>query len=180
MKAELRKRAKNILLSLDEDTIEKLDNSLSANLFEQLNQHSNVKTLGVFSPLKREPKWYQADEWPSNYKFSLPHIINEEEMKFYIVSFEEISTGNIGLELDEECLTDEVVPDALVIPGLAFTKNLERLGRGKGYFDRYLSCFKGLKIGVCFESQIFESIVTDKHDIRMDLLITDKNIYKKG
>ena len=75
-------------------------------------------------------------------------------------------------------LCEKVVPDLLLIPALAFSKKGERLGRGKGYFDRYLENFSGLKIGIGFELQLFDRIPVEEHDILCDMLITEKNIYK--
>lgn len=72
----------------------------------------------------------------------------------------------------------DVVPaDAIqfmLIPGVAFSSVGERLGRGKGFYDRYLKNYKGFKIGVCFDCQISEvPLPTDSWDIKMDYIITE-------
>lgn len=62
--------------------------------------------------------------------------------------------------------------DVAVIPGIAFTKNGKRMGRGRGYYDRLLPLLsKAYKIGICFPFQIFEDIPTDSHDFLMDEVI---------
>ena len=55
-----------------------------------------------------------------------------------------------------------------------------RLGRGKGCYDKYLSNKEVLKIGVCSEEQIIKELTLEDHDIRMDVVITDQNIYRRG
>ncbi|MCR5820901.1 MAG: 5-formyltetrahydrofolate cyclo-ligase [Bacteroidaceae bacterium] len=62
---------------------------------------------------------------------------------------------------------DEI--DTAVIPGMAFTINGDRLGRGKGYYDRLLSRLSNTYfIGVCWPFQIVDDIPHEKHDIRME------------
>lgn len=67
--------------------------------------------------------------------------------------------------------------DIALIPGIAFDMHGNRTGFGMGYYDRFLSQFKGLKIGLCYDFQLLPSIPADEHDIRMDLIITEKRIY---
>ena len=67
-----------------------------------------------------------------------------------------------------------------IVPMVGFDENCNRMGRGKGYYDRYLSsCPDTIKIGVAFECQKLEEVLTDEHDIKMDYIITETNIYQK-
>lgn len=65
--------------------------------------------------------------------------------------------------------------DVIIVPGLAFDKSLNRLGRGKAYYDKLLKKSQALKIGVCFDFQELESVPVDEYDVKMDLVITDKS-----
>lgn len=65
----------------------------------------------------------------------------------------------------------------VIVPGSAFDTKGYRIGYGGGYYDRYLKD-EHLKIGVCFEFQIVDEVPTESHDVKLDLLITEKNIYK--
>lgn len=75
----------------------------------------------------------------------------------------------------------EVFPDRkslMIIPGVAFTKKGSRLGRGGGYYDRYLTDKKDIiKIGITFEEQICNKIPTEKWDQKMNFVVTETNIY---
>ncbi len=62
-------------------------------------------------------------------------------------------------------------------PGMAFSKEGHRIGYGGGYYDRFLKNKDILKIGTCFEEQIY-SFLPERHDIDMDVVITDTSIYK--
>ena len=75
-----------------------------------------------------------------------------------------------------EVFTDYAQIDLAVIPGVAFDRQLNRMGRGKGYYDRLLpqlGC--AYKIGICFDFQPVESIECEEHDIKMDEVISGKN-----
>ncbi|MCH7960658.1 MAG: 5-formyltetrahydrofolate cyclo-ligase [Candidatus Hydrogenedentes bacterium] len=72
------------------------------------------------------------------------------------------------------------LPNApVIVPGLAFTKNGQRLGRGLGCFDRFLAGHTGTRIGFAFECQIADALPTEPHDIPMDIVITESGIYRK-
>ena len=63
--------------------------------------------------------------------------------------------------------------DLIIVPGVAFDRNGNRLGRGKGYYDRFLCQHLNVKrIGICFDFQMVESIPTEPFDIQMDEVIT--------
>lgn len=70
--------------------------------------------------------------------------------------------------------------DIILIPGVAFDKKLNRIGFGKGYYDKLLANKnKHTKIiALAYEFQIFKEIPHDNHDIKMDMIITEKNIYE--
>ena len=68
----------------------------------------------------------------------------------------------------------------MIIPGLAFSADGRRLGRGGGYYDRYLAGItkNTVKIGVCFENILSVDIPAETHDITMDYIVTEKTVYK--
>ena len=61
--------------------------------------------------------------------------------------------------------------DVALIPGLAFDTNGHRLGRGKGYYDRFLTAFTGKTIGVCFDFQKVAEVPVDAHDVAVDRVV---------
>lgn len=115
-------------------------------------------------------------------KVAFPKCLDKDgNMKFYYVnSVSELIIGYYGIMApptyngagsgNENTLC--------VVPGITFSLDGHRLGYGKGYYDRFLSEFKGVSVGLCFNECLCEEIPTDKYDKRVDYLITDKRIFK--
>ena len=70
--------------------------------------------------------------------------------------------------------------DLILVPGLAFDKSGARLGRGRGFYDRFLAGITGFRVGVCFDWQLVESVPVEAHDIRMDAVVTPSQIIVCG
>lgn len=68
--------------------------------------------------------------------------------------------------------------DLVIVPGVCFDKNKNRLGRGKGYYDRFFKKYKPMKIGVGFDFQLMNSVPISKEDIAMDMIITPSKIVQ--
>lgn len=75
----------------------------------------------------------------------------------------------IGEPADPQCL------DLIIVPGMAFDLKGNRLGRGKGFYDRLLHATNALKIGIGHDFQLLEHIPSEPHDIKMDAIITPHN-----
>ena len=61
--------------------------------------------------------------------------------------------------------------DLMIIPGIAFDKEDNRLGRGRGYYDKLLTSVRAIKVGVCFEFQFFDKIPTQDFDVKMNYIL---------
>jgi len=61
---------------------------------------------------------------------------------------------------------------------LAFDHNLNRLGYGGGFYDRFLANTTALKIAIAYDFQVKESIPSEAHDIKMDFIVTEQRIYE--
>jgi 5-formyltetrahydrofolate cyclo-ligase len=90
------------------------------------------------------------------------------------VPIERVPTGAFGIrEPDFECPNwPSNQLDLVLVPGLAFGPGGRRLGRGKGYYDRLLTGFDGLKCGVAFDEQIRTDIPMEPHDVLLDCMVT--------
>jgi 5-formyltetrahydrofolate cyclo-ligase len=75
-----------------------------------------------------------------------------------------------------EPLGDDYSPDRLIdlviVPGVAFDRQNNRLGHGRAFYDKFLKALDTYKIGICFGFQMLEKVPIDEHDIRMDLIIS--------
>lgn len=63
--------------------------------------------------------------------------------------------------------------DLIVVPAVAYDRSGNRVGRGKGYYDRLLSRSRAVTVGVCYDFQLVDEIDADEHDIPVDFLIAD-------
>lgn len=64
-----------------------------------------------------------------------------------------------------------------VVPALAFDRQGMRIGYGKGYYDRFLSTFKGKSMGAVYSQLLFDRLPADKHDVPVDMIITEGGVY---
>ena len=105
-------------------------------------------------------------------------------MEFYrIDSFDCLLSGSYGIlePSDDLPMQTEFSRNAVcVVPGLSFDRNGHRLGFGKGFYDRFLSGFDGIKVGLCYDSCCCESLPHDSYDICVDHLITESRCVSFG
>ena len=112
---------------------------------------------------------------------ALPKV-EKEELKFYKIKSEKdkLIKSKFGVEEpegNEINYIDENYIDLIIVPGVCFDKEKNRLGFGKGYYDRFLANSKAQTIGICFEEQIVEKMLPrEEHDIKIQKIITDKKI----
>jgi 5-formyltetrahydrofolate cyclo-ligase len=106
-------------------------------------------------------------------KFVLPVVKKDELELRYFEGVDRLKPGksfNI-LEPTGEALVSFSDLELIIVPGVAFDKNMNRLGHGKAYYDKLLSKVKVHKIGVCFDFQFFDNVPVDMHDVKMDQVI---------
>lgn len=81
--------------------------------------------------------------------------------------------------LGERLPPKEVCPSVTVTPLLGVDKNLNRLGKGKGYYDRYFQAVDTFKVGLAFREQVVDRIVCDSWDKPLDMAITSDGVIKR-
>ena len=112
----------------------------------------------------------------------LPRCYGDELRLFRIASMSELQRGAFGIPEPNDAIVllddrrvDPVQVDVFVVPGLGFDRRGNRLGHGKGHYDRLLSQASpnSVKVGICFDCQLTEELPTEPHDIRLDWIITE-------
>ena len=104
----------------------------------------------------------------------LPHVTGEGTMELRrYTGPTDLALGAYNImEPTGDLFVDYASIDLAVIPGMAFDKEGNRMGRGKGYYDRLLLKLRSTyKIGICLPFQLVEQIPTDEHDVKMDEVI---------
>jgi 5-formyltetrahydrofolate cyclo-ligase len=81
------------------------------------------------------------------------------------------------LEPENACLLPMDEIDLIIVPGVAFDANGNRLGRGGGYYDRIMEGFQGFKAAAAFEFQLFPDIPHDAGDIPVNYIVTESKVF---
>ncbi len=102
-------------------------------------------------------------------------IIRDGEM--YLTRYnptDELEVASFGIKEPVNATPIDVLPDVAIVPMVAYDDNKNRLGHGKGYYDRYLKDKNICKIGICFSRYGIPNIECDAHDVPMDMIITEE------
>lgn len=145
----------------------------------------NVNTLALFSALPGEPDL--APLWEKGQKrFCYPRV-EEDGMRFFeIRTLAELLASQWHPKVlepvgDSARLVAAEEIDLILVPGLAFTRDGHRTGRGGGFYDRYLEHTPAstFKLGVCFECQIVPELPWEAHDQMMDGVVTEQGLAER-
>lgn len=160
--------------------------ALAGELMRRLAGERHLLTIGAYLPIGSEPDlnpalvaWSRASEGRA---LALPCCTDREagEMDYRLwTPGEPLAADAAGIPAPAGA---KVVPDALVIPCLGWTRSRRRLGYGGGYFDRYIARVSqaGAKprlIGVGFAVNEAEDMLFEPHDLPLDLIITDIGVF---
>lgn len=118
------------------------------------------------------------EKWFDKKQLLLPLVVGDDLRLLPYKGKDSLQPGAFGIPepVDTETTIPESMVDLIIVPGVAFDRQLNRMGRGKGYYDRLLSTLKVPKIGICFDFQLHDTIPIEPFDKKMDLIITEKDI----
>ena len=152
------------------------------NVFDLLKKNNlTKKCIGGYFPVN-----YEIDDLEilkklkkKKYQISLPVIKKNFDMDFYRWSFDDpLKINKYGIP--EPFSKKLIYPDILLVPLVAFDKNLNRLGYGGGYYDRVIDKLSKkksiLKIGLALSVQKINNVPVTKYDKKLDYIVTDKYI----
>lgn len=174
-KRALRKRIKEMKRQFSDKELE----SMSLHTVSRLLAHPavvNAETILMYYSLADEVNTHEAVDAlvRSGKTVLLPRVIDGENMEIRIYeSRDDLAPGHYGImEPTGKLYTCYENIDIAVVPGMAFDAAGHRLGRGKGYYDRFLpKATHAYKIGVCFDFQKRAAIPADDFDVTMDCVI---------
>ena len=176
--AEQKKRIRKEISILKKQMSEMQRRQLSIQLQKSLECHPRfkaAKTILLYSALPDEPETQSLiNRWYGKKIILLPVVVGEELVLKVYEGEEMMKTGAFGIkEPQGKDFEDYRSIDLAIIPGVAFDNALNRLGRGRGYYDRLLAHpdFKAYKLGVCFPFQIVLQVPAEPHDFKMDEII---------
>lgn len=116
------------------------------------------------------------DKWHTKKRLVLPLVDGNDLRLFLYQGPDSVQPGAFGILEPKADGGTEIRPeeiDLMIVPGVAFDRNLHRMGRGKGFYDRLLSTTTAPKVGLCFSFQLLPEIPVEPFDIPMDHLVTE-------
>ena len=115
-------------------------------------------------------------------KTFLPVVTGNNSMNFYRWQKEDVLKINKFGMLEPYLSSKSSIPDVMLVPLLAYDKDKNRLGYGKGFYDRYLKKYLKrykniLTIGIAFSFQKYHKLPVSKNDIKLNYILTEKGIF---
>ncbi|MDE6073943.1 MAG: 5-formyltetrahydrofolate cyclo-ligase [Muribaculaceae bacterium] len=166
-------RARKALLS----AAEKID--AARRVFDRLEQSAAFQLADhilMYHSLPDELSTHEfIDRWAGRKHFFLPRV-NGLNLEILPYDKSRLATGAFLIEEPEGSDTVNVSEiELIIVPAVAYDRAGNRVGRGKGYYDRLLSESKATKIGVGYDFQLVDEIDTEPHDVSVDVVITESN-----
>lgn len=179
-KDSIRKSVAKLRLALSDAEVSNKSLQISDNL-SALEEFKLSKSIALYSPTFNEVRtdsiFISAIEEEKEVYF--PRV-NGSSLEFYQVQdLDNLKPGKFGvLEPDEGLYKANIEDiDLFILPGLGFDRSGNRVGYGKGYYDRALANIsEDKKIGLCYSFQMLDSVPADENDKRVGVVITEKNI----
>jgi len=156
-------------------------------IFKLIKKHFLNKKISIASyyPSNYEVNTLSFIEQASkkNYKISLPVVRPSGKMSFKPWKYKDPLYVSTFGTLEPQSSQKEVIPDLVMVPLVAFDSKLNRLGYGKGYYDRMLNKIsltkkKVIFLGIAYSFQKHKKIPVNHHDVKLDYIFTEKGIIK--
>ncbi|MFZ4484033.1 MAG: 5-formyltetrahydrofolate cyclo-ligase [Chthoniobacterales bacterium] len=140
-----------------------------------LPRWQEARIVAAFAPLRGEPDLRPLD-WLGPRTVLFPRVDGEDLIFHRVESPNHLRPGAFDvLEPDpSSCTVIAAAADLIFVPGLAFTADGARLGRGRGYYDRLLASLPASvqRVGVCFPGQLLDTLPVEPHDQKVDVVLT--------
>ena len=182
-KNKIRKKAKEVRAEIFRNDNGMAARKVAAKII-MLEELDTIKTVSGYYPIIDELdaviclKVLHAARFP----IALPSIIaSNQPLEFH--SWDMKTDLIDGPFYTKESSEQIIIPDVLLVPLLAFDESGNRLGYGGGYYDRTIASLKEVNsdliaIGIAFEGQKIAQVPVDDYDQKLDMIVTDQNIYK--
>lgn len=147
--------------------------------FEGLTEFAQADTIALYWSVENEVHTHEfIEKWSTIKNILLPVVEGDSLVLKEFSCVGDMCRGCFGI-MEPHC---EAFPESkygeigiIMVPGVGFDAQGHRLGKGKGYYDRLLPLVRGMKVGVCFDFQLFGRIPVEEHDIRMDKIISNNS-----
>lgn len=174
-KMALRQQVKK-LKENHKDDVYFAESKLIIRQLEELQEFKNAKTVMAYWSIKGEVYTHDfINNWSRQKRFILPSVDGNTMHLKVFEGINNLMPGDLYSipEPDGPIFHDLSAIDLIIVPGIAFDRYNNRMGRGKAYYDRFLSSINATKVGICFRFQLFAEVPSDEYDIKMDKVISN-------
>lgn len=177
----IRKEIRTLRENLSKIEKEKFEKIILEKFFN-LKELQESKVVMSYMDFKNEVSTYEINKsfLESKKRVLIPKISDDKSEIYPVIFSDEMNLNSFGIYESNERYYGEDI-DIVIVPGIVFNLRGYRIGFGKGYYDKFLSGRKEkniLKISLAYDFQIDDRFIEEKHDIPIDILITDKRIIR--
>ena len=185
LKDNLRKNMLSKRKSMEIEDVTAFSNEI-INKIMKLPEFINSSTIMLYLSFNNEVNTYPLVKWclDNNKTVIAPYCVqsNKEIVPYKITNLSnDLIKSTFGVMEPKQDLLEKVNIediDLILVPGVAFDEHCNRIGFGAGYYDRFL-CKKSkdaTTIGIAYDYQIIDKVPTDKYDVPLDFIITEKRV----
>jgi len=177
-KQQLRLKVGSLKKSYSAETLQTLSEVICTRLMQSPLVRA-ASRIACYYALPDEVQTANFIEKCSAHKVILLPVVDGKRLRWFpYLGKDKLQTGAFGImepQTDSDEITTENI-DIAIVPGIAFDRQRNRLGHGKGFYDRAFATFDKPTIGLCFGFQLFDAIPADIHDRKMTQIITENEI----
>lgn len=177
-KKELRQaiKAQKALVSESQKYAEE---TMTFDRIEQLDVFNSSQNILLYCSLPDElPTRKTISKWSKSKRVFLPRV-NENELDIVRLSSELNSNNPFNIDEPTGNAVAPEILDLIIVPAVAIDGDCNRMGRGKGFYDRLLATTKAFTIGVALDCQLVDIVPTEPHDKQLDAVVTAHNTFFK-
>ena len=181
-KKEIRKQLKMERENMKPEKVAELSQKICKHILSS-DAFQGAQWIFAYYPLENEAdvKTVAQAAWSCGKKVAFPKVFGDDMQYYQVDSFEEFEPGAFGvMEPPENHLADPVGEVLVLVPGVAFDRQGNRMGFGRGYYDRYLAFRPDYhRMGIAYSCQVLEEIPVEETDIPQEMVATEQGIWKR-
>ncbi len=176
-KNKIRKKISSLKKAFSENQLLEFSQEVISSL-ESLEEFQKAEYIFCYYSMKDEVDTRELiSKYAHQKKFILPVIVGDNLILKEYKSDGEMEKVIFGiLEPQGEEFINYKKIDLVIVPGVAFDEQKNRLGRGKGYYDKILKDIKAKKIGICFDFQLVKKVPVETFDVKLDAIVSQNTI----
>lgn len=151
-------------------------------LLAALPEYEDADRIMAYADYNHEviTRYIIEQSWKDGKEVAVPKVFGKDMVFYRLTDFSQLESGYFGIpEPKEDGETVSWEDAMMVMPGVAFDENCNRVGYGGGFYDRFLEKHPGIRrVAVGFSFQILSEVPTEPTDIRPQVIVTEEKIYR--